>query len=397
MASNKVADPGVMNVSARTKTIYSVLIFLGLIGFILTVIREPVRAWHGYLLGYFYFTTLAVGGLFFASLQHMTSAGWSVNIRRIVEALTAFMPVVAIGGVILLIFGKQVYPWLRPDVVAADELLQHKSAYLNMTFFTIRMVVFIGLWLLFTKLIVGRSLKQDQTGDDNLTLKLMRPSVIFAVVFALSYSLFSVDTLMSLEPHWFSTIFGVYCFSGLFQSTMAATILITIYFIKKGQLRGFVDENHLHDLGKFLFGFTVFWAYIAFSQFMLIWYANLPEETIFYMPRMAGSWMWVSLFLLIFKFVVPFFALLPRWAKRNHAHLIAVSILILVMQFVDIYWLIFPNLNEEEVVFSFNEILIFCGFAGLFLFCLTRFLSRHSIVPYKDGRIEESLHHHVVY
>lgn len=395
--AKNVVDPGTMNVSNRTKTLYSVLIFLGVLGFILTLVRDPGRAWHGYLVGYFYFTTVAIGGLFFAAVQHMTSAGWSVNIRRLVEALTAFLPMAAVGGILLIVAGPQLYSWLRPEVVAEDALIQHKTPYLNLTFFAIRMVLFLGLWLWFGKIIVGRSLEQDKTGDESITHRMMKPSVIFMLVFALSYSLFSVDTLMSLEPHWFSTIFGVYCFAGLFQSTMACTILLAVYFMKKGQLKGFVDENHLHDLGKFLFAFTVFWAYIAFSQYMLIWYANLPEETIFFIPRSHGSWMWVSIALILFKFIVPFFALLPRWAKRTPAHLVAVSVLILIMQYVDIYWLVFPNFNHDETVFSFSEVLIFLGFAGLFLFSVTRFLSKNSIVPYRDPRIQESLHHHVTY
>ena len=178
---------------------------------------------------------------------------------------------------------------------------------------------------------------------------------------------------------------------------MAIMILMIVYCMRKGLLTGYVTEDHLHDLGKFLFGFTVFWAYIAYSQYMLMWYANLPEETIFYQPRVTGSWTWVSVALLMGKFVVPFLALLPRWAKRTPTHLVAVSVLILVMQYVDIYWLIFPNLSETEVIFGIQEVLIFGGFAGAFMYCVTRFLNQNPIVPIKDPRINESLHHHVVY
>lgn len=202
---------------------------------------------------------------------------------------------------------------------------------------------------------------------------------------------------MSLQPHWFSTIFGVYCFAGLFQSAIAVISLITIYFLKKGRLQGFVDENHLHDLGKYLFAFTVFWAYIAFSQFMLMWYANLPEETIFYIPRMAEGWVGVSFVLMMFKFIVPFLALLSRKAKRNMNSLAVVCVLILVMQYVDIYWLAYPNFNEHKAVFSYQEVLIFLGFLGTFIFAVTKFLSKHSIIPMKDPRQHESTNHHVVY
>lgn len=390
-------NPGSVAVSAKLKSIFTVLIFLGVLSFVFLMIKDKERAWHAYLTGYFYFASLALGGLFFAAIQHMTKAGWSVNIRRFSESLTSFIPYAAGAAVVLLIGMPYLFEWTDKAHVAADPLLAGKASYLNVTFFVIRMIAFFGLWMFFQKKIVGMSLTQDKTGDQNITHKLASYSVAFVLVFALSYSFFSVDLIMSLEPHWFSTIFGVYCFAGMFQSTVATLILMTIYFMRQGKLNGLVDENHLHDLGKFLFAFTVFWAYIAFSQFMLIWYANLPEETIFYQPRMAGAWTWVSVLLIVFKFIVPFLALLPKWAKRNQNHLIAVSILILLMQYVDMYWLIFPNLNSEEVVGGVLDFLVWGGFLGLFLMAVTRFWSKHPIVPVKDPRQHESNHHHVVY
>lgn len=390
-------NPGSVAVSAKLKSIFTVLIFLGVLSFVFLMIKDKERAWHAYLTGYFYFASLALGGLFFAAIQHMTKAGWSVNIRRFSESLTSFIPYAAGAAVVLLIGMPYLFEWTDKAHVAADPLLAGKASYLNVTFFVIRMIAFFGLWMFFQKKIVGMSLTQDKTGDQNITHKLASYSVAFVLVFALSYSFFSVDLIMSLEPHWFSTIFGVYCFAGMFQSTVATLILMTIYFMRQGKLNGLVDENHLHDLGKFLFAFTVFWAYIAFSQFMLIWYANLPEETIFYQPRMAGAWTWVSVLLIVFKFIVPFLALLPKWAKRNQNHLIAVSILILLMQYVDMYWLIFPNLNSEEVVGGVLDFLVWGGFLGLFLMAVTRFWSKHPIVPVRDPRQHESNHHHVVY
>ncbi|MCB0386721.1 MAG: molybdopterin oxidoreductase, partial [Bdellovibrionales bacterium] len=365
--------------------------------FVVTLITDKERAWHSYLVSFFYFVSLAVGGLFFAAVQHVTKAGWSVNIRRLVESFTAFMPFAFVGAIVLIIGSTHLYEWLHADVVAKDALLQHKAGYLNMPFFAIRVLVFFGAWVLFSRILVGASTKQDSTGDVNLTHKCVPWSVAFLPVFALSYTFFSFDSLMSLEPHWFSTIYGVYTFSGLFQATMAATILLILYLSKKGLLRGYVDENHLHDLGKFLFAFTVFWAYIAFSQYMLIWYANLPEETIFFLPRLDNGWLTVSISLIIFKFIVPFLALLPRWAKRTPTHLAAVSVLILIMQYVDLHWLVYPVYNHDEVKFGLPEIGVFLGFAGLFLFAVARFLSKHSVVAVKDPRISESLHHHVTY
>jgi hypothetical protein len=396
-AAAKVSDPGQFVVSSRMKTAYTVCMFIGLIGFALLLINDQKRAWLAFLLPFFYFTSLALGGLFFTAIQHLTKAGWSVNIRRIPEAFTSFLPITAVSALILLIGSGKIYKWMDAAYVANDAILQGKVAYLNVPFFIIRLVLFIGGWLYFSNKIIGRSLAQDTSGDEALTHSQVKTSIGFILFFALSYSFFSVDLLMTLEAHWFSTIYGVYAFAGMFQSTLAFMILIILYLKKHGHLAGFVTEDHLHDLGKFLFAFTVFWAYIAFSQYMLIWYANLPEETGFIISRTEGVWLPVSIFLLLGKFIVPFIALLPRWAKRTPAHLAAVSILLLAMQYVDLYWLSYPIFYPDEIKFPLAEIAVFLGFLGMFLFTVTKFLSKNKIVPIKDPRIGESMHHHVVY
>jgi len=393
----KKANPGTLPQSNAVKTVSMGLMAVGALTFVVMLKTNADRAWHAYLAAYFYFFVIAIGGLFFAAVQHLTKAGWSVNVRRFCESFTAYLPVAAVGGLLLIVGGPHLYEWMHKSEVAKDALLTHKSGYLNTTFFAIRVVVFFALWLFYRAKLVGNSLAQDKSGDESLTHSAVTWSTSFMLIFALSFSMFSVDLLMSLQPHWFSTIFGIYCFGGMFQATMASMIILITHCREKGLLDGYVDENHMHDLGKFLFAFTVFWAYIAYSQYMLIWYANLPEETIFYLPRVTGVWTFVSLALIIFKFIVPFLALLSRRAKRNTTMLVAVSLLILLMEYVDIYWLIYPNYNAKSIEVPIPEVLIFCGFAGAFVFTVTRFLSQHSIVPVKDPRIGESLHHHVVY
>jgi hypothetical protein len=388
--------PGKYVASSRAKTTYAVLMFIGVLLFALGLAKDSQRTWHSFLTSYFFFVNLGIGGLFFAALQHVSKAGWSVNIRRFAESFTAFIPFAAIGAVVLLFGARTLYVWLNPEVVANDELLLGKSGYLNMSFFVIRLAVFFGAWILFQRLIVGNSVKQDVDGDERHTIRNVGLSIAFLLVFALSYSLFSIDTLMSLQPHWYSTIWGVYCFAGLFQSTMAALTILTVYMMKKGLVRGLVTHDHLHDLGKFLKAFTVFYAYIGFSQFLLIWYANLPEETIFYLARSTGGWMMATLSLLIMKFAVPFLLLLPKAAKRSPAHLVLVSTLILVMQYVDIHWMVYPVFSDTWV-FSWYEVGTFVMFAGVFLYAITTFLAKNQLVPVKDPRIEESIHHHVTY
>ncbi len=401
MAHNHISadqvNPGKFELSNRGKTIFSVLSFLGLISFIIGLSTNKEQTWHAYLLSYFYFLSLGLGGVFFTAIQHVTKAGWSVTIRRFSEAMGAFLPFAAIGAVVLVFGAHDLYSWLDVEYVKKDPILAGKEAYLNQGFFIARLVVFFILWLLFARVIIGRSTKQDETGDKMLTAKNVGTSIAFVLVFALSYSLFSVDTLMSLEPHWFSTIFGVYAFAGLFQSSIAFMILVALYMMKKGHVKGLVTMEHVHDLGKFLKAFTVFWAYIAFSQFILIWYANLPEETIFYYHRSHGTWAVISLALIVFKFIVPFIALLPRWAKRTPGHLAAVCVLVMIMQYVDLYWLIYPNFNGEHASFGFIEVGLFMGFLGLFLFTTMGFLAKHKVIPVKDPRLQEALDHHVSY
>jgi hypothetical protein len=298
---------------------------------------------------------------------------------------------------ILLIGFKNLYPWANPEVVAGSPVIAAKTGYLNAGFFVVRLFVFAVGCMIFRWVLVGNSLKQDQNGDDSLTLKSVPPAVGFIVFFALAFSFFSVDLLMSLLPTWYSTIFGVYTFAGMFQAGMAFLAIVIILMRRHGFVKGYVTHEHQHDVVKYLKGFSIFWAYIAFSQFMLIWYANIPEETEYYIMRAQGGWMNISLLLLIFRFVVPFLALLPRGAKRTDNHVIAVSILVLAMQYLDIYWMVYPNFFDGQVTFGFWEIGIFAGFAGLFLMTIMSFWSKHSLVPLKDPRIHEAINHHVAY
>ena len=310
-------EPKKFELSANINMTLFVMMGLGLSCFGAGFVVDKERLWHSYLTSYFFFASLALGGLFFTALHHAVASGWSVNVRRISEAMASFLPIVLVSGLVLGFAGSDLYLWLDSEVVATDSILQGKSSYLNRTFWILRLFIFTGLWILFATKILDYSVKQDFDGNESWTRKLVPWSVAFLIFFTLSYSLFSVDLLMSLEPHWFSTIFGVYCFSGLFQSSLAFMILMSLFCQSKGWVTGLLTIEHVHDLAKMLKGFTVFWAYIAFSQFMLIWYANLPEETIFFLHRSQGGWMKISLALIIFKFIVPFVCLLPRWAKRT--------------------------------------------------------------------------------
>ena len=386
--------------TGEIKILSTILIFIGLVAFTIGLFSgSQERVWHSYLLSYFYFMLFPLGALFFISVQYATNAGWSVNVRRLAEALTAYLPFACVLTLPFIYGAFSLYDWLDADKVAKDSLLAHKVPYLNLPFFLIRLGLFLGGWFFFAKKLVSFSLKQDQDGDVKWTKKSAKYSVVFLLFFALSLSLFSVDLLMSLDAHWFSTIFGVYVFAGLFQSIFAILILFSAWLIKqdKEKYGKLINENHLHDMGKFLFAATVFWAYIAFSQYMLIWYANLPEETTFFIPRSKGVWSLVSISLIVLKFIVPFLFLLPRWVKRKWQTMIPMAVLILLMQFVDLYWLIYPHFNSDFPYFSWIEVCIFLAFFGVFIRSVSSFLEKHPAIPLKDPRAKESLSHHVTY
>jgi hypothetical protein len=384
-------------VPSKLKTLAMALVALGVLTFIFGLIKNQERLWTSYLTAFFYFSCLGLSGLFWIAINSVSRAGWSVSIRRFAEATTSFIPIMGLGGLLLAFFGfKYLYPWANQEVVANNPVIAAKTGYLNSGFFIVRLFIFaIGCWL-FRAVMVGNSLKQDKTGDESLTNKNVGPAVGFIVFFALMFSLFSVDLLMSLLPTWYSTIFGVYTFSGLFQSGMAFLAIVVI-LMKRHYVKGYVTEEHQHDVVKYLKGFSIFWAYIAFSQFMLIWYANLPEETEFFIMRSQNGWLWISFSLLIFRFIVPFLALLPRGAKRTDGHVLLVSTIVLIMQYVDIYWMVYPNFFDGHVTFGFWEIGVFAGFAGIFLLTIFSFWSKHSLVPLKDPRLHEAINHHVAY
>jgi hypothetical protein len=392
--SHEIRNPGPFEVSGGIKTLFLIFVAIGIASFAYGITQDPHRAWAGFLLNHFYFMSLGLGGLFIAAIQWLTSAMWSAPIRRVAESFTAYLPVAVVTGVILYFGIHHLYIWDDSSLVAGDLVLKGKAGWLSKNSFVIRDVVAIIIWILFAKKMIGNSIAQDTSKDVGLTLKNRSLSPMFLIIFGLSFTMAAFDLLMSLDPHWYSTMFGVYCFAGLFYSSLALTCLITLYFRSKGKLDGIVNENHLHDLGKFMFAFTVFWAYIGFSQFMLIWYANLPEETGYFIHRFHGCWMYVSIFLLVGKFMVPFFLLLPRDSKRSDKMLAIVGVWMMVAQWIDVMWMVQPEFFKEGPQFGIVEIGVTLGFLGLFGTMVSRFFAKHNIVAIGDPMLEKSVFHH---
>ncbi|MBE7411644.1 MAG: hypothetical protein L6Q54_03320 [Leptospiraceae bacterium] len=352
-------------------------------------------AWSALLVAVSFIIGISLCGIFFTALSNITGSYWSVTVRRLTENYGRFMPVVIILLILVFIGIHDLFEWSHPEVVASDKLIKHKSAWLKTPFFVGRLIFFAVIWSFFGYFFYKRSVDQDSDKNVSHTKFSAKLSGAFIIVFALTLSVTSFDLLMSLTPHWFSTMFGVYIFGGAYQ-TVLASMIIFIYILKKsGYLGDYVNENHIHDIGKFLLGFTVFWAYIAFSQFMLIWYANLPEETFWYEMRLTGGWTFITILIPFVKFVIPFLWLLNRPNKRDIEVLNRISVWIVVTQILELFWIVFPA-NFEY--FSFLSLVVTFGVTigviGLFGFVILKGLESAKLIPVGDPRLEESLHHH---
>jgi len=289
------------------------------------------------------------------------------------------------------------YPWLDHEHVAHDHLLQEKQVYLNLPFFAGRAVVFFALWIAFAAHFVGNSLKQD-AGERGVeaSLRMRKTSAPFVMIFAVTATFAGIDWLMSLEPHWFSTIFGVYVFSGMVLTALAIITLATIGLRSSGRLGSeVVGEGHLYNLGALMFAFVCFWAYIAFSQYMLIWYGNIPEESFYMVHRLEGDWLLVSAALALMRFVIPFLALLSRGAKTNPRLLLWVSMLLLVGQLLDLYWLIMPEIHRDGPVIGWQELGPLLLLIGALILYVSRFLKTHLPVSVGDPLLEESRQYYI--
>lgn len=376
---------------------------VGLLGVAVGVVFGALDGWtvffRSYLLNFSFVLSLALGALFFVMLQHLTRAGWSVSVRRLAELIMNTMPVLAVLAIPLavpvLLHMEGVYEWANAEHVSKDALLQHKATYLNAPFFIIRMIVYFAAFVLLARFFFRTSVAQDQSGDVALTRKMERVSAWGMLVYAMTVTFFSFDALMSLNPHWFSTIFGVYYFSGSVVAFFALLAVVVYWVQRAGLLTRSITTEHYHDIGKLAFGFVVFWAYIAFSQYLLIWYANIPEETVWYRPRQGDTW-WigVSLVLLFGHFVAPFLLFMSRYPKRRVGTLMLFGLWLLAMHWLDLYYLVMPRPMGAESPTSplhVSDFALLVGLGGLFVCAMVRPMGRVSLLPERDPRLHEAL------
>lgn len=374
-----------------------VLLVVGIILGIIAFFVDHSRAVFNYLVAFAFMISIGVGALFLVALEYVAGADWSVPIRRVVEFFAATTPLLAILVIPLLFNMGELFHWSHPEAVAEDKILQGKAPYLNVTFFIIRVFVIIGIWSLFYYFFVRNSKKQDTSKDQKLTTINIRLSAIFIPIFAFSISIAAIDWLMSVEPHWFSTIFGVYFFSGTVVAALAAVTLATVLLKEHGYLHPAMTNDHLFSLGALLFAFVNFWGYIAFSQYMLIWYADLPEETFWFLQKWEGSWVIFSIGLIIIHFVVPYVTLLSQPAKMDPKKLKFISVWLLFAHLFDIFWLVMPEMEQLSGGYSFSWIdFVFpIAVVGIVILVFSMKAKKENLVPIGDPKLKRGLDFHL--
>lgn len=376
------------------------LVYIAIVGTLISIVsffHTPVRFWVNFLINNFYFVCMALSGLFFLVLQNITGSSWMRTYQRVPEAMTQFLPF-SLALMVLGYFGLHtIYEWTHHDVVMNDPILVKKIAYLNTPFFFIRMVLFFLIWIGFSKLISYLMDRWDKTKYLEQDSRIAMYSAITLVVFSLTFAFASYDWIMSIEPHWFSTMFSIYTFSGLFVGGVAFITLALIVLRMQGYLTEYVTNDHLHDLGKWMFGMSTFWAYIWFCQYMLIWYSNIPEETQYYVLRSQGNWTWLFWSNFAISFGVPFILLMTRESKRNPVTLAIVAVVILIGRWVDLYTLVAPKVyehNEIAAIIGPYEIVSAISYAAVFLLVFFSYLSKKKLIIENDPYFEEGLHLH---
>ena len=358
------------------------------------LLTDRGQFFRSYLYGYLFWVLVGVGSLGLAMLSHLTGGLWGLVPRRLHEAAARTLPAMGLAFVPVVLGASSIYSWANPDVVAADALLQEKSVYLNVRFFTLRAVLYFVVWGLLAYRLSSWSRQQDQGADEGRAARMRGLSALGLVLLFLTTTFAAVDWGMSLAPHWFSTIYGVLFIVGAALSALSFTIVLLARLAAEEPFKAALQPVTVHDLGKLLLAFTMLWGYVNFSQFLIVWSGNISEETPFYLNRMHGGWNVVAMVLIVFHFGLPFALLLSRSLKRNARALAAVAALMLLMQLVDLFWLIAPDLASHghghvPLRVHWMDVAAVLGLGGLFVWLFTRQLRGASLLPVGEPEVRE--------
>jgi len=393
----------------RFKTWSLVLMAIGIVSLIIGFImygtgEHDTRFWATVLQNSIYFLLICNASMFFITATTLALGGWQTTFRRVPEAISSAVPILGIISFVILmvlVFGhKHVYHWTDTAAVNADEVLKGKSGFLNPTFFTIWTVLSIGLWSVLGYKMRKLSRQLDEKGPETIEAgrRYIFTNTVWASLFMVWFVLTVMSTtpwlwLMSIDAHWYSTMYSWYTFGSTFVAGIALITLFVVYLKFHGYLE-LTNEEHLHDLGKFMFAFSIFWTYLWFSQFMLIWYANVPEETVYFKPRAQGPYRAIFFLNLIINFLAPFLIFMRRSTKRNYTIVTFVSILIVLGHWLDFYQMVFPSLFPDHVPMNLFDIGVMLGFVGLIMFIAGRALAKYPLIPRNHPFIKESVIHH---
>ncbi len=405
--SDEIKKPTVVDVPpdslwSKMPIIGAVCAVVGLGGTLAAAASEATRAraMFSYLFAFEVCLAIALGALGWLLIELTVRAGWSVVIRRLTDTAMGTLPLFALLWIPIGTLGfHDLYPWTHET----DKVLMAKRWFLNPNFFYLRAVIYFAIWIALSRVLYRLSIRNDTEGvdrsrRDQLVQKMWSVAAPGILLWALSQSFAAVDWLMSLDAHWYSTIYGVYYFAGSILAFFSFATLVTMSLQQSGLIKEATPE-HFHDLGKYIFGWVIFWAYIAFSQFMLIWYANMPEETEFFLVRIHGGWQYLSYALPVIHFFFPFLFLLSRHVKRNRKALAFGAAWMLLMEVVDIYWLVMPNFGAHgegappAMSIAWTDLAALVGMFGAFIAAFSWLLTRNKVVAVNDPRLVESLIH----
>ncbi len=370
----------------------------GVVGAVLCLLGlflSPAYFFRAWLVGWVFWMGVTLGCLAIFMLHHMTRGAWGLVVRRVLEAASRTLPVLLVLFLPIVFGMRELYEWARPEVVRGDEILRHKEAYLNLPFFFARLIFYFLLWGGFAWILNRMSLRQDREPDPGLTRRMQYISAFGIVGYCLAVTFAAVDWLMSLQPHWFSTIYGVYLMGSQGLSALAFLIVVALFLSRREPLAGVIQPRHFHDWGKLLFAFVMLWAYFSFSQFLITWAGNLPEEISFFLPRIRGGWGILALAIAVFQFALPFGLLLSRDLKRDARRLAAVALLILVMRWLDLLWQVEPAFPaaERSVGMYWLYLVAPLTIGGVWLFFFVRELKKRPLLPVNDPYLAEAIAH----